>query len=135
LGRFRRFSAVSPRKTRQKQLVSNMDDKILCRSLLRVADSIPSSSQWGVVELADDRHVFVHDRREESTSMIMEAVVSRFGNIVAVESIPSARKDHGPLLGCLVNVGSGADDAAGQLRAAYWSATTPTGDENSEGPF
>lgn len=111
-----------------------MDRKTLCRSLLNVADSIPSSVPWGVVELADDRHVFLHDGRDESTSMIAEAIAGRFGEVVAVESIPSGRTNGGPLLGCLIDVGSNADDAAGRLRAAYWSATEPA-TESDEGPF
>ncbi|TWT87999.1 hypothetical protein [Neorhodopirellula pilleata] len=111
-----------------------MDEKTLCRSLLNVADAIPSSVTWGVVELADDRHVFLYDGRDESTSMIAEAIAGRFGEVVAVESIPSGRKDGGPLLGCLIDVGSNADDAAGRLRASYAIATTPSSDDD-HGPF
>jgi hypothetical protein len=112
-----------------------MDDKTLCRSLLRVVDSIPSSVEWGVAELADDRHIFVYDARDESTSLVLEAIAGRFGEVVALESIPSGRKDNGPLLGCLVRVDGKADEVSGQLRAAYWMATTPTEDGDSTGPF
>lgn len=112
---------------------TTMNPEILCRRLLRVVDSIPSTAPWGAVEWGDDC-VFIHDRRDESTTMIMESVAGRFGEVVAVESVPSDRADAGPLLGCLVNVASGADEIAGKLRAAYWTATEPNRDEGSD-PF
>ena len=112
-----------------------MDTKTLCRSLLNVADSIPSSLPWGVVELADDQHVFLHDGREEASTMIVEGVAGQFGEIMATESIASGLKDKGSLLGCLIRVDGNADEVAGKLRAAYWMATEPGSDEETTGPF
>ncbi|MCM2372694.1 hypothetical protein [Aporhodopirellula aestuarii] len=109
-----------------------MDVTSLCRNYLRIFDAIPSDIPWGVIAL--ERHVMVVDSREESTSVIMEAVASRFGTIIATESIASQRCDSGPLLGCLLHVAGDADDVEGRLRAAYWQATEPCGDRENP-PF
>ncbi|MFG0253657.1 MAG: hypothetical protein ACF787_00945 [Rhodopirellula sp. JB053] len=109
-----------------------MDATALCRNYLRVFDAIPTEVPWSVVAL--ERQVMVVDARDESTSVIMEAVASRFGEILATESVTSARCDGGPLLGCLLNVAGNADDAAGRLRAAYWQATEPASNGENQ-PF
>ncbi|EMI40683.1 hypothetical protein [Rhodopirellula sp. SWK7] len=109
-----------------------MDVTTLCRNYLRIFDAIPSDIPWGVVAL--ERHVIVADARDESTSMIMEAVASRFGEVIATESLESLRCDGGPLLGCLLTVSGDADDVAGRLRAAYWQATEPCGNDENQ-PF
>lgn len=105
----------------------------LCRSLLRVVDSIPSTIPYGATEISDIL-VFVHDRRDEATTPIMEAVAGQFGDVVSVESMPSARGDAGPLLGCLIRVTQNADEVAATIRTAYAIATTEENDSDS-GPF
>lgn len=113
---------------------AHMNSRDLCRSLLALADSIPSGVPWGVTDVSQDGLVFVHDARDESTTIIMEAVAGRFGEVVAVESIPSVRIGYGPLLGCLVRVDGDASEMAGILRGAYAIATTEA-DPDSTGPF
>ncbi|MEM9587717.1 MAG: hypothetical protein AAGA03_10600 [Planctomycetota bacterium] len=110
-----------------------MNDEALCRSLLRLADAIPSTVTWHVIDLADCRTLLVVDRRDEATTMIMEAIAGRFGSVIAMESIPSSR-DAGPLLGCLIRVPGAADEAAERLRGAY-AVGTAEGGKEIEGPF
>jgi hypothetical protein len=105
----------------------------LCRSLLALADSIPSTMPWGVTDIRQGGLVFIHDARDESTTMILEAVASGLGSIVAAESAPSVHDERGPILGCLVRVDGDASDVAGKLRASYALATTT--DDDQPGPF
>lgn len=106
--------------------------KTLCRNYLTIIDSVPQPIPW--LAIAVDDCVFIVDARDEATSIIMEAVAGRFGDIVATESIPSHRADAGPLLGCLIHATCNADEAAGKVRAAYWLATEPDQDGDNQ-PF
>lgn len=110
-----------------------MEAQQLCRNYLTIIDSMPQPVTWTVISV--DRHVLVVDARDEATTMIMEAVAERFGEIIAMESIPSQRRNAGPLLGCLIRIGDGdADEIAGRVRAVYWTATVAEQPEGGE-PF
>ncbi|TWT73296.1 hypothetical protein [Allorhodopirellula solitaria] len=101
-----------------------MDERQLCRNYIQLIDSMPQPVPWIVIAVGTD--ILVVDAREEATTMIMEAVAERFGEILATESIPSRRRDAGSLLGCLIRIDSGdVDDMAGEVRAAFWLATEP----------
>lgn len=112
--------------------IGSTSDAALCRNYLRLIDAVPSEVAWNVVAL--HRHVLVADSRDEATTVIMEAIASQFGTIVTTQSLPSRRRNHGPLLGCLLSVSCDADEIEGRLRAAYWQATEPCGNGGNQ-PF
>jgi hypothetical protein len=105
----------------------------ICRAVIRLFDSTPTTIPWHVVDLPDGSLVAIIDGRDEATTMVMESIAGNHGRIVATESVPSVRSAAGAVLGCLVRVDGPADDAAGAIRMAYAIGTEP--DRAGDHPF
>ncbi|PHQ35182.1 hypothetical protein [Rhodopirellula bahusiensis] len=111
----------------------NANPNTLCRDCLHVVDTVPSDVPWHVIELSD--FILIADARDEASTLILEAVASQFGQVVASESIESNHTDRGTLLGYLVKPSADLADPAGSIRAAYAIATTEATEDEEAGPF
>lgn len=113
----------------------SVTDAELCQSLLHAIAGTPTAVPWAAVAIHPAGCLLLWDDREDATSLILEAIASESGDVLATTSIergPNRR----PMIGVLVRPReSGLDAAAAHLRTQYALATTSADDDAASGPF
>ena len=107
-----------------------MDDPdALLAALLSVLAATPSDVETNAIALAGtDDLILLADDREEATSLLMEGVAGRYGEVVASACVEHQHRRR-PLLGCLIRTSGSASEIAYDVRAAYVLATNEPGED------
>lgn len=112
-----------------------MTDTELCQSLLYAIAGTPTAVPWSAVAIHPAGCLLLWDDREDATSLILEAIASESGDVIATASIergPNRR----PMIGVLIRPHeSDLDKAAMDLRTRYVLATTSADDNPTSGAF
>ena len=106
-----------------------MTDAQLLRALLSVVAGTATDVPTNALAVAGTDCVLLTDDRDEATSLLMEGVAGRYGEVVASDCVEHQLK-HKPLLGCLVRVDGDASEIAYKIRAAYVLATSSGGSDD-----
>jgi hypothetical protein len=100
--------------------------------LLRLFARTPTSVPWNVVDLESDGLIFAVDSRETASTLIMSAVASQFGEVVAMDSVAV---DGDEVIGCLVRSVEKSREAAAMIRGAYHFAMRENEETDEEHPY
>lgn len=105
------------------------------RRYLTIVSSIPSSVNWFAI--AVDDQVLLVDARKESTTLILEGIASKYGEVIASHVHEGTPATGGAeWIGCLIVPNDDAETVAGKLRFLYNDNTSDSNDDPSDtGPF
>lgn len=104
-----------------------MDDPDLLLALLSVLAATPSNVDANAIAVAGTDLVLVTDDRREATTLLLEGVAGKYGQVVASACVQHELKRR-DILGCLVRVeGDDVRAAAAKIRTAYALATAEDG--------
>tara|TARA_R110002072_G_scaffold302894_1_gene489537 strand:- start:16644 stop:16973 length:330 start_codon:yes stop_codon:yes gene_type:complete len=102
------------------------------RCLLRLFVRTPTPVPWNVVDLETGGLIFVVDARNTASTLIMSAVASQFGEVVAMDSVAV---DGDEVIGCLVRSVEKSREAAAMIRGAYHFAMRENEETDEEHPY
>ena len=100
--------------------------------VVAIVAQIPSRVEWHVVQRGD--YVVLCDDRDEATTMLLEAVASQHGDVIATGNRVHAINER-EIVGVLVRPDGDVEATAKAMRAGYAIATIESVSEDDDGPF
>ena len=104
-------------------------------AIMEAVAAIPAKADWHVAPIRSLGCLFLADDRDEATTIILEAIASKHGEVVAVTSIDVTASGR-ELLGCLIKpTEMDLEKAADILRGSYAMGIGAGLDDDKPQPF